>query len=107
MNGIELLARRRALGFSQAELAALIGVRQNTLSQWEAGTRSPRDPASVDELLASKEREVNLRCADLLLYLTDADTFTVSRNDRIGLTAAGRVVAALRSEGRNVEAVEV
>jgi transcriptional regulator with XRE-family HTH domain len=40
-------ARRRA-GLSQAELAAALGVRQSSVSQWERGSTRP----STDHLLA-------------------------------------------------------
>lgn len=55
MNPIELRARREALGLSQQALGELLDVPQPTLSAWEVGTRSPRDPASVHLLLAELE----------------------------------------------------
>lgn len=39
-NGAHLRTRRRALGLSQAELAARLGVQQRTISEWETGTVS-------------------------------------------------------------------
>jgi DNA-binding transcriptional regulator YiaG len=33
---------RAHLGLSQAELAARVGTRQQTISEWETGTRAPR-----------------------------------------------------------------
>ena len=38
----ELKKRRKALGLTQAQLAALIAVRQTTLSQYENGDCFPR-----------------------------------------------------------------
>jgi transcriptional regulator with XRE-family HTH domain len=35
--------RRRALGFSQAEVAAKLAVAERTLRRWEAGESAPRD----------------------------------------------------------------
>jgi transcriptional regulator with XRE-family HTH domain len=37
---VELRSRREALGYTQPQLAQLLQVKQNTLSQWESGTRS-------------------------------------------------------------------
>ena len=37
MSGLELRARREALGLSQSECARLFGTTQATLSRWEAG----------------------------------------------------------------------
>ena len=33
---------RASLGLSQAELAERVGTRQQTISEWETGTRAPR-----------------------------------------------------------------
>lgn len=54
---IELRARREALGLSQVDLARLLNVRQNTVSQWEAGVRTPRDPVGVLMALSGLEDE--------------------------------------------------
>lgn len=45
--GIEIRSRREALGMSQDELATHLGITQGTLSRWETGTRTPRDPTSI------------------------------------------------------------
>jgi HTH-type transcriptional regulator/antitoxin HipB len=47
LSGAIRAARRRA-GLSQAELAAALGVRQSSVSQWERGSTRP----STDHLLA-------------------------------------------------------
>lgn len=54
---IELRSRREALGLSQVDLARLLGIKQNTVSQWEAGMRSPRDPVSILMALSGLEDE--------------------------------------------------
>jgi transcriptional regulator with XRE-family HTH domain len=46
--GQRVKERRQALGLSQSELAAAVGVKQGAISQWETGRRSP----GLDELLA-------------------------------------------------------
>lgn len=38
----EVQRLRAHLGVTQAELAARIGTRQQTISEWETGTRAPR-----------------------------------------------------------------
>jgi transcriptional regulator with XRE-family HTH domain len=49
---------RESAGVSQAELAAVLDVRQTTLSRWETGSRRPRHGlleryiAALDELRA-------------------------------------------------------
>lgn len=55
MNPLELRTRRQALGLSQEEFARLAGVGQATISQWEAGARTPRDPNSIHVLLCVLE----------------------------------------------------
>lgn len=46
-----LRARRRALGLSQAALAAALNVTANTVARWERGAGSPRDPEQVRKTL--------------------------------------------------------
>lgn len=55
MEPIELRVRRVALGLSQDEFARLAGVTQATISQWELGGRTPRDPNSIHVLLCVLE----------------------------------------------------
>lgn len=38
---------RKSLGLDQDELAEILDVAQNTVSRWEAGIRTPRDPVEV------------------------------------------------------------
>lgn len=41
MDGIEVLKIRKRLGFTQKELAELIGVDQVSVNRWEKGKRKP------------------------------------------------------------------
>ena len=45
VGGGEVAGLREALGISQAELAARLGVRQQTVSDWETGTHAPQGAA--------------------------------------------------------------
>lgn len=44
---LTLRCYRKSLGLDQTELAELLDVAQNTISRWEAGNRTPRDPVEV------------------------------------------------------------
>lgn len=44
---VELRTRREALGLSQRDLAQILDVAQSAVSQWELGSRSPREPDSI------------------------------------------------------------
>lgn len=52
---IALLARREALGLSQAALAQLLGVTHLTLHRWERDQREPGDPEHVEQGLVNLE----------------------------------------------------
>lgn len=45
--GVDVAAIRRATGLSQPVFATSIGVRVDTLRQWEQGRRQPQGPARV------------------------------------------------------------
>lgn len=109
-----LRARRQALGLSQAEVADLLGVSQAAYTQWEAGTRAPRNPGQVSSTLAAIEDQVH----DLAQQLTrDARAHADHDSTRVatlvssspansgGLlpalhrTATGRAYAQLRRAG--------
>lgn len=45
ISGDEVAGLREALGISQAELAARLGVRQQTVSDWETSTHAPQGAA--------------------------------------------------------------
>jgi len=49
-NDLDILAERKALGLSQAELARAIGVDQSSVSLWESGKRLPRGPTLLGVL---------------------------------------------------------
>ena len=53
----ELIRRRRAAGLTQTQLAQLSGVRQETISRIESGTRTPseRVMASIESVLAKRQ----------------------------------------------------
>ena len=75
---LTLRCYRKSLGLDQDELAELLDVAQNTISRWEAGSRTPRDPV-----------EVLMRLHEL------SDTFDDVVDDVIELAmrdAAGRVI---------------
>jgi transcriptional regulator with XRE-family HTH domain len=50
MFGAWIKAQREARGWSQTELARRIGVKQNAVSQWEAGDRQPTQGALLVKL---------------------------------------------------------
>jgi putative transcriptional regulator len=43
----EIIAIRKKAGLTQSQFAALIGVSQRTLENWEQGRRRPTGPANV------------------------------------------------------------
>ncbi len=43
----DVVAIREAYGLSQAKFAALLGISERTLQNWEQGRRHPRGPARV------------------------------------------------------------
>ena len=45
--GLTLRCYRKSFGLDQDELAELLDVTQATVSRWEAGIRTPRDPVEV------------------------------------------------------------
>lgn len=55
MDPIEIKARREALGLNQEDMAAILGVKQTTLSRWESGVAAPRDPVEVSMTIANVE----------------------------------------------------
>lgn len=69
VNGIELRARREALGLNQTDLAELLGVKQSTVSTWESGRRSV--PAGVSGELNVIEEQVE-SIVDLAAEMLDA-----------------------------------
>jgi hypothetical protein len=57
IDGAGLVARRKALGWSQEKLAAQLGTDQNTISRWEIGARAITLPRMLHLALLSLERE--------------------------------------------------
>lgn len=55
IHGIEVQARREALGLSQSALAELLGVTRMTVSRWESGERAVGSNVA-DELAALEDR---------------------------------------------------
>jgi hypothetical protein len=66
---IELKARREALGLSQAALASMLDVAQNTVSQWEGGQR--RIPEGIGAELAACEDLVDEFVHRTLVQITN------------------------------------
>ncbi|WBL36898.1 helix-turn-helix domain-containing protein [Tepidiforma flava] len=52
----EVLALRRRLGLSQAAMARRLGVRQQTVSDWETGLHRPRGASARLLRLLAEER---------------------------------------------------
>ena len=65
-----LRCRRKALGLTRAELAALIEAPESAIRSWEIGKGAPRDPLSVHMLLGNLE-DVALDCVDVLTAPAD------------------------------------
>lgn len=112
---LAIRARRGALGLSQAELAALLGMGQSALAQWETGARSPRDPEGVARALADLEDRAEAIAAAaarqgagvLTTYARDADWWAADPDaaaERIPAAvhraATARAAARLRRAGR-------
>jgi DNA-binding transcriptional regulator YiaG len=59
LTGPQMRTRREALGYTQEQLAPLIGVTASGLHRWETGERKPRRPAAVawDRALSKLERQ--------------------------------------------------
>ncbi len=60
-NGI--VRTRGKLGLSQSKFAALLGISEDTLQNWEQGRREPTGPATVLLKIASKHPRVLLEVA--------------------------------------------
>ena len=54
---------RGKLGLSQSKFAALLGISQDTLQNWEQGRREPTGPAKVLLKIAAKHPRVLLEVA--------------------------------------------
>jgi putative transcriptional regulator len=54
---------RGKLGLSQSKFAAILGISENTLQNWEQGRRTPTGPAKVLLKIAARHPEVLLEVA--------------------------------------------
>lgn len=68
--GINIMIRRKALGLSQEDLADILDTTQITISRWETGARAPRDPVTIDFILAQWE-ELFLDLMDNLVSVAE------------------------------------
>jgi len=71
MLGIELRARREALGLTQRLLAADLGNAQATVSQWETGVRAI--PADVEQRIRDLEERMESLVSDAVDALEALD----------------------------------
>ena len=78
MNGIELRARREALGLSQTKFAKMCETTQVTVSRWENGTREPRNDIAIHLLLANIEDAAIDLIEDLLELAEDEELLTAT-----------------------------
>lgn len=115
MDPIELVARRRALGLTQAELGQALGMNQIAISRWETGANQPRYPVSLttalseleDELAVEVEKFIELGEHASAVRDTPEVTLKVSRDDPLRLVAAAQAAAELRDDGIQVRVVEL
>lgn len=70
LDPIEIIARREALGLSQADLADHLDIKQLTISRWETGARYPRDDTFLREALDTLEAFTADLAAELWAELT-------------------------------------
>jgi hypothetical protein len=67
---VGLRCRRKALGMSRADLAALAKVNEGVIRSWEIDKSRPRDPLSIHMMLGNLEDEA-LNCVDVLTAPAD------------------------------------
>lgn len=88
-------AERQRAGLSQADVAALIGVRTATVSEWETGRKSPGSAAFIalaDALDVSLDRLVH---APEVAKTSKGATKKITRGDQAGKPSpAGNVTGA-------------
>ena len=108
---VEWRARREALGLPQDVFAGLVGAKQDVVSKWEHGKRSPRDPVSVhmrmseledvmEDLIAQivADAVVGDDVVELVTYATDEAWWAASPGARrAGLPAQLHRVATARA----------
>ena len=59
----DIVRVRGSLGLSQAKFAAVLGISEDTLQNWEQGRRKPTGPAKVLLKIAARHPEVLLEVA--------------------------------------------
>ena len=59
----DIVRVRGKLGLSQSKFAAILGISEDTLQNWEQGRRSPTGPAKVLLKIAAKHPEILLEVA--------------------------------------------
>lgn len=69
--GLNILIRRKGVGLSQKELAAMLGVDQPVISRWEAGGRIPRSYEEMTKTFDECEKRL-LEVVDSLISLAEA-----------------------------------
>ena len=69
---VGLRCRRKALGLSRGDLAAVIGISEGAIHSWEIGKSRPRDPLSIHMLLGDLEDNA-LDCVDELTAPADGE----------------------------------
>lgn len=127
VSGADVQMRRLALGMSQAQAARFLRARQNSLSQWEGGSRKvpveivkaldklEEDAdrltrAIVDEHLEGAQDETTVVTVKVLYRETVRDrvtSFGVTVPAPVHRMASSRAAAALRLRGVRVKVEEV
>ena len=106
MTPIELQARREALGLSQSLLAAVLDVKQATISRWESGDRGIPEFAesrivdmenAVESLIERMLALATEHGADVLIVHGDDAAFWRAHPEMDGWPAALQRVAAARA----------
>lgn len=78
MEGVELRARREALGLSQTRFAQMCDTAQVTVSRWENGIRSPQNEIAIHMLLGAIEDAAVELIEDFLELAEDEELLTNS-----------------------------
>lgn len=95
MNRIELVARRRALGLTQTELAELLGLSQSAIGRYETGRANPE---SLNTALARIEARLAADVAARVTgYYADGAPLEISAANRLTAASALEHVAAARA----------
>lgn len=90
----DLRARRKALGLTQAEIAARLGVSRLTWQRWEAGEQAPHAPEMLELALWAVENGAPDLLTGPAAYRKVADTFD-SQGRHVLANAYRRLAASL------------